>query len=331
MIRRNEPLGYPDGLVSVPLVAEWTVPDSLLEDPNSPLAEHVLGTVLSDRGSTVNRFRSLNEFRAGMESLDSPRVDQYLEGQLLPPLDSDAWRSFDTFVAERARLVLELLEDLQEAGRATVSGGRSSLADGLPWRLAHLPLEGLGTDEAVRIAAYLLKQGRSEDAASMLHLRLETLGSSARWEQTAEVEVMLARALAGSGRLTQAVRVLRESLRQIDNSQQTRETAYQRTKIVQSLSEMLADAGQPHNALDVTRSEWFRYSDEGLSARQAAEMLLKHARDLQRAGDREAANRLAREFLETVRREPESDWGDLYRAAEILERESSIPSISSGG
>lgn len=337
LIRRATPVDYPDGLIAVPLSPEWSRPFSLLRGSQGELADRAVSVVLGGPQSEKSLARmSLGEIGTDLRNYDVEQVNEYLESQILPDLDSPAWLEPERFIRERASLVFEVLRSLQTQAQrgsqattitpqAPTFGGTTATVDLLEdWltsvqRGRVLPRFAV----AMRASEDLMNQGRPSEAAAALQLLLESPAALTATERL-EVEISQARALVSARLLDEATMVLTRALRDATDLDLDLDSDALRPAIVQLLGTTLLERGRSPEAVAVIKEQLDAL--RRLTPTPAlADLEILYARALLAIGDRSRAADVLREVMDFLPSDPQSMRHETQRQLASLIRELKSP------
>lgn len=319
LIRRATPVDYPDGLLSVPLSPEWSRPFSLLRGSQVELTDRAIGVVLGGPHAEKSLARmSLAEIGSDLRNYDVEQVNEYLESQILPDLDSPAWLDSERFIHERASLVLEVLRGLQaqsqrrENATATIPptlafGGTTATVDLLEDWLASVQRGQVVPRFAVAMRASedLMNQGRPSEAAAALQLLLESPAALTASERL-EIEITQARALLSARLFDEATMVLTRALREASNLDLNLDSDALRPAIVHLLGTTLLERGRSPEAVAVLQEQLDAIRRSTPAAPVLADLDILYARALLTAGDRGRAADVLRRTMESLPADPQA-------------------------
>lgn len=329
LIRRNGPLDYPEGLLSLPLSPSKAVTFSLIHEKMPGESDRVLSLIMgTPRTQAALRRRPLSGVHDELLAADPGRVAEFIESQLLPPVESSAWESAHNLMRERANIVVGIIHGFyadsitSNVYKVTSTGSVSDRYDIL-----------LASDDAIlgeSVFDFLLGLPSSHDkflasrsytdVVSELHLLANTHEPLSRAERI-RARLLYARALQQSGEIHGCIRELELASRDATGSDEDTELARMKPIIALELGKALIRSGRIDEGVvalsDGLSTEWAAVAPPLVQA----SMMLEFAKGLALMGDTIAASTVARDLLNTGMLGLGDEFPELVASAtELIER-----------
>lgn len=310
MIRRQDPLEYPDGMLAMPLPREWAKPVPLVRGSSSRL-DPAFGLILSSpRSGQRLQSERLPQIRADLLFSEPSIASEFIQSQLLPPLTSTSWESDRAFLRARSSLALDVIADLRKlADRAFERArARSEIVIANRGRLPEvvegwiedndpqLPRTDSALATSLRLARTLLSEGRPNDAADTLQL-FRDARTSPNERDLALATLFQGRAFTQAGRVNEAELAYKTVINILERAGTDVEEEV-RASAVLELSRLLVSESRMKNALPLLTDAIKRIPLSSPSAGTVAvELHLLLAQALMQAGDQFAAAEVARNVI----------------------------------
>ncbi|MFN6551419.1 DUF262 domain-containing protein [Mycolicibacterium septicum] len=302
MIRRNGPLDYPDGLLSVRLSADKSTPVSLFGGSSEVAAERVLGIILgTPRTAVALRHRSLDSIHAELQSVDSERSRLFARSQMLPDVDSSAWRDVSIFIKARESLVIDAVEELYVKYASSVVQQSPALSiDSLEYTRDWVhKSDGIYEFDLPFIAMRENIPITLESGGNTLHELARLTQSRQPMARTERLgaRLLYARALELAGRSHDAIEELEIADRDASGAELDSELMRLKPLIAAELGRTLIRSGRIDEGVVALTDALNSISTRAASPLVQASMLLECARGLAQLGDRHAAFSIAYDLL----------------------------------